>query len=319
MSDALLTVPMLAEFLEVPVATVRLWYRRGLIIPAKKVHNLTYFDFQEVLTAKALRDLRREGLSARGLEDRLLQIRRMFPEIERPLAQLAVIAEGKDVLLRKQNQLIDHKRQTRFDFANLDFPPESPPESPPDEQDWELLSYLDSVIDPSGPRAETLCEAALVLESEGDLQGALNTYRAALFAGGPDAEICFQIAGLLHRLGDLTAARERYYMALELNEEYVEARANLGCLLAELGDWELAISAFQGALAYHPDYAEVHYHLGLVLWEHDRQEEARQHFQAFLASAPRSGVSLELVNIRINQVKTLLGGVNVGDGYIEDK
>jgi len=278
----LLTIPMLAEFLEVPVATVRLWCRRGLIIPAKKVHNLAYFDFQEVLTAKALRDLRREGLSARGLEDRLLQIRRMFPEIERPLAQLAVVAEGKDVLLRKQNQLIDHKRQTRFDFANLDFPPEPPH----DERDWEQLQCLDSVIDPSGPRAEKLCEAALVLESEGDLQGALNTYRAALFAGGADAEICFHIAGLLHLLGDLSAARERYYMALELNEEYVEARANLGCLLAELGDWELAISAFQGALAYHPDYAEVHYHLGVVLWEHDRQEEARQHFQVFLQLQP---------------------------------
>ena len=284
MPHSLLTIPMLAEFLEVPVATVRLWYRRGLIIPEKNVHNLAYFDFQEVLTAKALRDLRREGLSARGLENRLKRIQHLFPDIERPLAQLAAIAEGKDILLRKENRLIDHKGQTRFDFANLDFPPEqrSPersPESASDGQGWEPLQCLDTILDLSGLNAETLCEAALVLESEGDLHGALNTYRAALFAGGPDAEICFQIAGLLHRLGDLTAARERYYMALEINEEYVEARASLGCLLAESGDWELAISAFQGALTYHPDYAEVHYHLGTVLWEHDRKEEARQHFE----------------------------------------
>ena len=280
MSHALLTLPMLAEFLDLPVAAVRLWYKRGLIVPAEKVHKLAYFDFQEILTAKALRDLRREGLSAKGLEDRVHQIQRMFPDIERPLAQLAAVAEGKDVLLRQENRLIDHKRQTRFDFGNLEFPPDEPEQEP--------LQCLDSVIDPSGPRAETLYETALVLESKGDLQGALTAYRAALFAGGPDAETCFQIAGILHRLGDLTAARERYFMALELDEEYVEARANLGCLLAELGDWELAVSTFQGVLAYHPDYAEVHYHLGTVLGKHGCKEEARRHFETFLQLHPDS-------------------------------
>jgi len=269
---------MLAEFLELPAATVRLWYKRGLIVPVTEVHNLAYFDFQEVLTAKALRDLRREGLSTRVLENRLNRIQKMFPDVERPLVQFAAIAEGKDVLLRKENRLVDHRRQTRFDFTNLEFPP--------DEQESEPLQCLDGVVDPSGPRAETLCEAALTLESDGDLHGALATYRAALFAEGPDAEICFQIAGILYRLGDLTAARERYYMALEIDEEYVEARASLGCLLAESGDWELAIRAFQGALVYHPDYAEVHYHLGTVLWEHDRKEEARQHFETFLQLQP---------------------------------
>lgn len=263
---------MLAEFLELPVDTVRSWARNGLIVPAAKIRKLPYFDFQEVLTAKALRDLHREGLSVSEMKKRLNHIR-----------QVAVVVEGKDALLRKENQLVDHRGQSRFDFADLEFPPEDHA-----QEHWESLHFLDSAIHANSPRAETLCETALFLENEGDFQGALDRYRAALFVGGPDAEICFYIAGILRRIGDPTAARERYFMALELDEEYVEARANLGCLLAESGDWELAISAFQGALIYHPNYAEVHYHLGTVLWQHDRKEEARQHLQMFLQLQPDS-------------------------------
>ena len=278
----LLTIPMLAEFLELPVPTVRSLYRRGLIVPAAIKSRRAYFDFQEVLTAKALRDLLREGLSVSVLENRLDKIRSMFQDIERPLAQLAAIAEGNDVLLRKENRLVDHKGQVRFDFADSEFPPDEPEQQSPVTP----LQCLDFAIHPNSPSVETLCEAALALEGEGDWYGALATYRAALLAGGPDAETCFQIAGILHRLGDLTAARERYYMVLEIDEEYAEARTNLGRLLAESGDWELAINALEGALACRPDDAEVHYHLGTILWEQDRREKARQHFQTFLQLQP---------------------------------
>ena len=305
----LFTIPMLAEFLELPTATIRLWYRRGLITPSAKVHELAYFDFQEILTAKALRDLLRDGQSATILEKRLNKIRGLFPDIRKPLAQLSAIVEGKDVLLRKENRLIDHRGQIRIDFDALDFPENKGLEffeeqaenildnpalsefeqaKPIPLSDRNPLQCLDSIVHPNGPTAQTLCETALVLDSEGDLHGALATYRAALMSEGPDAETCFQIAGVLYRLGDLAGARERYYMALEIDEEYVEARANLGCLFVELGDTELAISAFQGAIAYHPDYADVHYHLGTLLWKYDRKEEALKHLRTFLRLQPDS-------------------------------
>ena len=306
--DSLFTIPMLAEFLELPIATIRLWYKRGLITPSAKVHELAYFDFQEILTAKALRDLLREGLSATILEKRLNKICGLFPDVRRPLAQLSAIVEGKDVLLRKENRLVDHKGQTRIDFDSLEFPddgehvPEEQAENVPDNlafAEFEQakpdllnnhcpLQCLDFAMSPNGPSAQTLCEMALVLDSEGDLPGALATYRAALMAEGPNAETCFHVAGLLYRLGDLNGARERYYMALEIDEEYVEARANLGCLLVELEETELAVSAFQGALTHHPDYADVHYHLGILLWKHDCKEEALKHLRTFLRLQPDS-------------------------------
>jgi tetratricopeptide (TPR) repeat protein len=126
------------------------------------------------------------------------------------------------------------------------------------------------------------------LEDEGEIELAVDAYRAALAAGGPRADICFRLAELLYLLGDTSAARERYYVAIELDEDFVEARANLGCVLAEMGQPELALAAFRGALAYHPEYPDVHYHLARMLDELGRSDDAREHWQQFLRLSPDS-------------------------------
>ena len=58
----LYTPAMLADLLHVSVATVRRWWRRGLIVPAKEVRRLPYFDFQEVATARRLAQLLAAGM-----------------------------------------------------------------------------------------------------------------------------------------------------------------------------------------------------------------------------------------------------------------
>lgn len=295
----LFTAVMLAEMVNLPLATIRLWDRKGLITPAKTVRNLSYYDFQEVLTAKALRDLLRGGLSANVIEKRLRSIERIFPDLQRPLAQLSLIVEGKDVLLRKEETLIDQRGQRRMDFEALesehapgeegrDFLADFGVKDEPKIQNGQPLPILDNLFAGPLPDAESLCELALVAETEGNLHEALAMFRAALAAGGPHPKTCFHIAELLYRLGDLTAARERFYMVLELDEDYVEARANLGVVLAELGDWELAISSFLGALEHHPDYADVHYHLGMLYMQHNLREKAVGHFRTYLNIFPDS-------------------------------
>ncbi len=286
----LFTAAMLAEAVDVPIASIRLWQRRGLIVPAVYVRNLAYYDFQEVLTAKTLRDLLRSGISPEMLEKRLQSVRRMLPDISRPLAQLSVILEGKDLLLRNGEMLVDQKGQRRIDFDAWEFDTDEYELADDEGRDKpdSMLHCLDAAIAPSGPDVSTLCDMALALEEGGRLNEALAMYRAALAAEGPEAGLCFQVAELLYRLGELQAARERYYMVLELDEDDVEARANLGCVLAELGETNLAVSAFQGALKYHPDYADVHYHLGLLLWRQGRKDEAQSHFREFLKLHPES-------------------------------
>lgn len=285
----LYTPAMLADLLRLPVAVIRRWHRRGLIVPVREVRRLPYFDFQEVATARRLAELLAGGASPRAMEKQLAAFARYLPDVARPLAQLSVIVQGKEILLRQGDGLIEPGGQLRFDFeaekgeAEKGISPISA-EHPGDRSGKSAPTAFPAV--PSTP--EQMVRLAAELEEDEQLSAAADMYRAALAAAGPKAEVCFQLAELLYRLGDLGGARERYYMAIELDEDYVEARANLGCVLAETGQHELAVAAFEGALRYHPDYADVHYHLARTLDELGRRDQAEEHWQAFLAQFPDS-------------------------------
>ncbi len=283
----LYTPAMLADLLQVPVAIVRGWRRRGLIVPTREVRRLPYFDFQEVATARRLAEALASGMSPQRLEKRLAELARFVPSVKRPLAQLSIIIEGGHLLLRQGDGLIAPGGQLWFDFESAEAP-------------FEFSEGADGLLPQAGilplaapqsdsaPPVDDLLRFAARLEEEGDLAGATDMYRTALAAGGPAADICFSLAELLYRMGDATAARERYFMAIELDQEYVEARANLGCVLAELGQRELAVAAFEGALALHEEYADAHYHLARTLDDLGREDEALAHWRAFLELAPES-------------------------------
>jgi len=283
----LYTPAMLADLLDVPLAVIRRWHRRGLIVPVEEVRRLPYFDFREVATARRLAQLLGAGCSPQVIERKLDELRRFLPHVERPLAQLSIIVEGKQLLLRQGDGLLEPGGQYRFDFDAATAPEQSAGQILPSdtllpallEDDWQLAEPL---------TVEQLVDAAEELDDEGELVAAAEMYRAALAAGGPHAEINFNLAELLYRLGEIDAARERYYMVIELDEDYVEARANLGCVLAETGRIELAVSAFRGALAFHPEYPDVHYHLARLLDAQGQSAAAQEHWQAFLNLAPDS-------------------------------
>ncbi len=286
----LYTPAMLAELLRVPVAIIRRWHRRGLIVPVREVRRLPYFDFQEVAAARRLAQLLAAGKSPAAIEKDLAALARWLPGVERPLAQLSVIVEGRKILLRQGDGLLEVGGQLRFDFAAAEN------RAAPDDRSASASHLLGAPThSAAGPLAEAaalsaedLVAAAAGLEEEGHLEPAAEMYRAAMAADGPKPELCFQVAELLYRLGDLGGARERYYMAIELDEDYVEARANLGCVLAETGQRDLALAAFHGALAFHPDYADAHYHLARTLDELGQRDEAESHWRRFLELAPDS-------------------------------
>lgn len=285
----LYTPAMLAELLHVSVANIRRWHRRGLIVPAREVHRLPYFEFQEVATAQHLAQLLAAGASPQTIERKLAEVSRFLPEVDRPLAQLSVIVEGQQILLRQGEGLVEPSGQMRIDFEAIES--ESQQQRSESRSAWQTVLPIEDVLRDqceSLPTPAEMLDMAIQCEDEDQLESAAGMYRAALSAAGPKPEICFQLAEILYRMGDVTAARERYYMAIELDEDYVEARANLGCVLAETGQMELAVAAFEGALAYHGSYPDVHYHLARTLDEIADSRRAEQHWQEFLELAPSS-------------------------------
>jgi tetratricopeptide (TPR) repeat protein len=290
----LYTPAMLAELVGVPVSAIRRWHRQGVLQATRCVHKLPYFDFKEAAIARQLAALVHAGCSPRVIDRRLAELEKVMPSVERPLADPALVVEGRRLFLRRGDELAEPGGQLLLDFE--------PRENEHDEHESpQVLSMVSSANKRlqsarqtglggvnEGGLLEQLQQEALDWEDEGDLNRAAETYRTLLMAAGPRAEIHFALADVLYRAGDLAAARERYYAALELDEEYVEARASLGCVLAETGELELAAATFEGALEYHPDFADVHFHLANALERLGRHEESHAHFGVFLELAPES-------------------------------
>ena len=285
------TPAMLAELLELPISTIRRWHRRGLISPTRQVHKLPYFDFQEVASARRLAKLIASGAAPQQIESRLSKLASLYPDLQRPLSQLSVIVEGRHVLLRQGQGLLEPGGQMRIDFDALAEPPNESHDSQPsvlsigdpDSLPADELKSLDQLATPA-----EFIQLAIEQEDAGETELAIQTYRSQALAFGSTPDVCFRIAELLYQIGDLPGARERYFMAVELDEAFVEARANLGCVLVESNQAELAISAFEGALLHHSEYPDVHFYLAGVLDQVGRTEDAIIHWQQFLDLAPKS-------------------------------
>ncbi len=328
----LYTPSMLAELLEVPIASIRRWHRRGLIHPVRQVQKLPYFDFQEIASARMIARLVKSGLTPSSIERQLVELASVGRtdssdssevQTQRPLSQLSIIVEGKNVLLRDGEGLVATNGQKHFDFlpaaadrsadeddATIVMPARANIESDnfrntvgdsvngienaSDEfPSGQLLSFEDQVAELQSRSIENLSpdeliELAIDAEDDGDEATAIEFYRALSMFHGPTAHVCFRIAELLYQSGDLEAARERYFMAIEIDEAFVEARASLGCVLMELGQTEFAIATFRGALDHHPDFPDVHYHLAQLLDESGKTDAATNHWEAFLQLAPKS-------------------------------
>lgn len=269
----LYTPRMLAELVGINAGRLRAWRQHGLLTAVREVHRLAYFDFQALIVARRLKELTDAGLSTKSLKSAVGRLRHWLPQVERPLAELTLVASDGQLLLRWGDGLVDLDGQRRIDF-------ETPAAPAIDEA---------TIVTPATPvTVDEWLDLAAEMDERGDMAGAVDACRAALASAGPNAEVSFQLAELFYRQGDLSAARERYYMAVELDENFVEARSNLGCVLAESGRPDLAVAAFEGALAYHADFPDVHYHLARALDELGRGVEADVHWRAFLDLAPDS-------------------------------
>lgn len=283
----LYTPAMLAELLDVSVRTVRRWCRAGLIQPVKEVQSLPYFDYTELAAARQLAKWGKEGATVQSIQRQLTALAELAPAVGRPIQQLAITAEGKQLLMRHGSTLVESTGQFRFSFDEAqEFSGDSPTLSI--EKLAPRSASKTHAIESSPATLEQMIEQAMSAEDDEDLDTAIDWYRSALAAFGPNADVSFQLAELLYRQGDPTAARERYYMALELNSGLVEARANLGCVLAELGQAELAVAAFEGTLEQFADYADVHFHLARALDDLNETSKANEHWQRFLELAPAS-------------------------------
>ena len=177
----LYTPAMLAELLKVSVSTIRRWHRRGLIKPVRQFKKLPYFDFEEVASARQIARLVSAGNAPADIEVQLSKIANAN-DADRPLSQLSVIIEGKDVLLRQGDGLIEPGGQQVLPFDVFEGHEEENPSLIPIEMGQRLVDIsdesfrLESDADKALLAPDELIELAIELEDEGELHSAVECY-----------------------------------------------------------------------------------------------------------------------------------------------
>lgn len=279
----LYTPAMLSQLLNISVHEIRRWERDGLIRAVKKVYRLPYFDFQEVTGARRLSELAQSGIKLEELATGLERLRAILPDVDRPLAQLEVLARGRRFLYRDASGLIEPSSGQRvFDFE--------PPALPCSDDGPATIPMNSNVAVDSSTgtdsrhewKAEQWFREGCRLAEENEIEAAIEAFRLALIDEPLNPAHHFHLADVLYRDGRPDAAIERYYMAVELDHEFLESWTQLGCLLAESGRTAAAMEAFRVALDLHPDYPDVHFHLAELLERSGQREEAASHWQRYL-------------------------------------
>src|ERR1700756_4714396 len=112
------TLAELSDLLGVPRGRIRAWVRAGLVQPAAEDQGEWQFDFRQITAVKTLAKLTQGGVKVARLRRCLDQLRAWFPDVEDPLARLALLEqETGHVLIRLEDgQLAEPSGQQHFDF-----------------------------------------------------------------------------------------------------------------------------------------------------------------------------------------------------------
>lgn len=288
---SLFTPAMLQQKLGIPVGVVRRWERLGLINAVQRVYRLPYFDFQEVSGVRRLQELLSSGIPRQRIEESLAGLKTHFPSVERPLAQLEILARDSLVLVRDDHGLLEATTGQRLmDFEDPDdtsTPAESDVAVPVEPSILQISHAADVTTESrqDWSAAEWFDDGCRHLETDNS-ETAIESFRMAAAICPDDPEIHFHLASALYRIGNTAGALERYHVAVELDHDYIESWTQLGCVRHELNDLDGAVDAFDIALSCHADYSEALYHKAVVRAEQNQNDQAAQLLHRYLELDP---------------------------------
>ena len=289
----LYTPSMLAELLQVPIASIRRWHRRGLIHAVRQIQKLPYFDFQEVASARMIARLVKSGATPDSIERQLVEFTSASHEgaqdvqSQRSLSQLSIIVEGKNVLLRDGEGLVATNGQKHFDFlapasevehrddATIVLP------SSHESQTSDSLSTSRVSLDVTNDDEADDVSGGQFLSFE---EQAAKLQRRSIENLSPDELI--ELAIEAEDEGDETTAIE-FYRALSLSHgPTADVCFRIAELLYQCGDLEAARERYFMAIEMDEAFVEARASLGCVLMELGQSEFAIATFRGALDHHP---------------------------------
>jgi tetratricopeptide (TPR) repeat protein len=126
---------------------------------------------------------------------------------------------------------------------------------------------------------------AVLFEREGDVDRAIEEYRAAAGSGIRDPRVHLNLGNALAATGRYDEATREYREVLRIAPDYESAvRANLGVIAAQQEDWSEAIRQFRESLAIDPRQGNALMGLGPACFAAGRFDDAILAFRRALAA-----------------------------------
>jgi tetratricopeptide (TPR) repeat protein len=295
--QATYTFAGVAKILEISESKLRYWSQIGFVGPSVKQGGKQVFNFQDLVSVKAAKELADRGFKAGQVRKVLDAVRASLPHIDRPLDRIRVSFDGEAlVVVDDAGGAFDVTGQRVFDFGLADLAQRI--------SDVGTMSPLPAAA-PGPTAAATLAQAEagapavrnaydwfiegtrLEAQPAGDAQAAV-CYRKALSLDPGLAPAHTNLGNIAHRAGDPSRARASFETALALDPDQPEARFNLANLILEAGDLELAVAELRRVLQTDPDFADAHYNLAVALERLGGRAQARAHLERYISLEPET-------------------------------
>ncbi|MCU1281645.1 MAG: transcriptional regulator, MerR family [bacterium] len=271
-----------ASIIGISESRVRYWAQTGVVGPSERANGRAVYNFQDLVSVKAAKQLLDGGLSLQRARKNLDALRAQLGD-NRPLAKLRVRSDGERVVVSDNGASFEPLTgQLVLDFEV-------------DELQGQLAALATATPPPPVPSTlpSTRAESAWAwfveggqCEARGEDERALIAYAKAL-EGDPALAAAHTNLGNLHyRRGERGEARSAYEAALALDPEQPEARYNLGNLYDDVGEHEAARMEWYRVAGSCPEFADAHYNLAAACARDGDLEAARLHLRRYLSLVP---------------------------------
>ena len=280
------------SLLKLPPETLRRWEQLSLV----RSKN-SQFDFQDVVSLRRLAALCNSGVRPESIHQSLSGLRRVLPNVARPLAQLEIIASHEASLLAEFGEYLiapDGQLQWRFDEVSSVISGDSG-DSEVHRAAGTILDFRDRSAETGAARtisvdraaddftAECWFQHAERLSAAEAWEPACIALRKALLKRTNYAEAYALLAEIELQQGNSNAAVELLRVAAHQSVTDARRWVRLGEALEECGRIEEAIEALDAAVEADPACGDAHFLLALCLEDCGRVAEAEPHWRAYLS------------------------------------
>jgi tetratricopeptide (TPR) repeat protein len=297
-TDATYTFPGVAKILEISESKLRYWSQVGFVGPSVKRAGRQVFNFQDLISVKAAKELFDRGFTAAQIRKTLAAVRASLPHVDRPLDRIRVSFDGEALIVIDDGSAFTATGQRVFDFGLGDLVKRisdhgtmTPlPAAAPADQAGSGPQSAPAELD-AGPQKNAydwFVEGTRLEVHPGGEAEAVVCYRRALALDPGLAPAHTNLGNVAYRNGDSRKARECFETALAIDPDQPEARFNLANLILEEGDLELAVAELRRVLQIAPEFADAHYNLAVALERLGGRAAARSHLERYIALEPET-------------------------------